>query len=122
MVPTYEQAVGTTCDESTQYSNGDTCTVYCSTAVTRTCSCTETLGGIITILKEDGCEWIGDDCIIETTETSIATSVETDAENIEYVLPFISYYNIITSKLFNFYLKVNVRQQQMQWRQVFKLV
>ena len=83
MVPTYDQAVGTTCDQSTQYANAETCTVYCSTAVTRTCSCTETLGGIITILKEDGCEWVGEACTIKTKETSIATSVETNAANIE---------------------------------------
>ena len=82
-VPVYEAAHGDTCHEDKVFSNGETCKVYCKTTVSRFCSCTEILGGIISILKPEGCEWTGDACEMQTTKHTLATSVETTAKDIE---------------------------------------
>ena len=46
------------------------------------CSCTQTLGGIITVLRPDGCHWVyeGHDCGLETQIHTAKTHVETNAK------------------------------------------
>ena len=53
------------------------------TIVQRYCSCTDTFFGIITVLKENGCEWTGDDCVMETSTHDIKTTVHTEASSME---------------------------------------
>ena len=83
-IPTYEEAVHSTCETTNgHYTNGQECTIYCSTKVQRLCSCTDTIAGIITVLKANGCEWTGEDCVMETTTHDINTTVHTEASSME---------------------------------------
>ena len=83
-VPVYPASHGDTCHvEDKVFSNGEICKVYCATTVTRTCSCSDTIFGYITVIKPDGCEWIGESCEMQTTKHTIATSITTSAQNME---------------------------------------
>lgn len=81
-IPHYEKAHGTKCDKNYKYTSGETCKIQCKKLITMKCSCTQTLGGIITVLRPDGCHWVyeGHDCGLETQIHTAKTHVETNAK------------------------------------------